>query len=210
MNKGYLLLIIAVVFFSSCHNKELLDPPYGDRSVIVVSDRDYASFVLASFSEAEVYIHVVMYSMKYYPDDSTNGVSQLLNELIYANERGVDVRVLLERSEYNSSLNEQNESTRFYLESNGIDVQFDSPTITTHGKLVIIDNREAFVGSANWSKSAIEKNNEVNVKINEEGIVEELESYFQNLWYQGTEVRRGTRDEGREMKGEAVKRTENR
>jgi phosphatidylserine/phosphatidylglycerophosphate/cardiolipin synthase-like enzyme len=185
MNKGYLLLIIAVVFFSSCHNKELLDPPYGDRSVIVVSDRDYASFVLASFSEAEVFIHIVMYSMKYYPDDSTNGVSQLLNELIKAKERGVDVRVLLERSEYNSSLNEQNEFTCVYLESNGIDVQFDSPTITTHGKLVIIDNREAFIGSANWSKSAIEENNEVNVKINEEGIVEELESYFQNLWYQG-------------------------
>ena len=182
MNKGYLLLIIAVVFFSSCHNKEPLDAPYGDRQIIVVSDRDYASFVLASFSEAEVYIHIVMYSMKYYPDDSTNGVSQLLNELINAKKRGVDVRVLLETSEYNSSLNEQNESTCVYLESNGIDVQFDSPTITTHGKLVIIDNREAFVGSANWSKSAIEENNEVNVKINEEGIVEELESYFQNLW----------------------------
>lgn len=189
MNKGYLLLIITVVFFSSCHKKEPLEPPYGDRSVIVVSNRDYASFVLASFSEADVYIHIVMYSMKYYPEDSTNGVSQLLNELINAKERGVDVRVLLERSEYNSSLNEQNEFTCVYLESNGIDVQFDSPTITTHGKLVIIDSREAFVGSANWSKSAIEENNEVNVKINEEGIVEELESYFQNLWYQGTEDR---------------------
>lgn len=69
-----------------------------------------------------------------------------------------------------------------YLGSKGIDVKFDSQSVTTHAKIVIIDDRVAFVGSTNWSKSAIEENNEVNVEIKEEEIVKELESYFQDLW----------------------------
>ncbi|TES90411.1 MAG: hypothetical protein E3J87_10080 [Candidatus Cloacimonadota bacterium] len=63
-----------------------------------------------------------------------------------------------------------------------MDVKFDSQSVTTHAKIVIVDDRVAFIGSTNWSKSAIEKNNEVNVEIKKEEIVKELESYFQDLW----------------------------
>jgi len=182
MTRWCLYSIIITIFFFSCHKSEPLEPPYGDRPVIAVTDRDYTSYLLSYFGESENYIHIVMYLMKYYPYDSTNGVSQLQKALISARERGLDIKVLLERSDYNSSLNAINESTYVYLDSQGIDVRFDQLSVTTHAKLVIIDDKVAFVGSTNWSQSALEKNNEVNVEIKEEEVVKELESYFQHLW----------------------------
>ena len=106
----------------------------------------------------------------------------LQSALIAAQERGVDVKVLLEKSDYNSSLNALNESTYIYLDSMGVDVRFDPVSVTTHSKLVIVDDKIAFVGSSNWSRSALEENNEVNVKIKEEMVVSELDSYFQRIW----------------------------
>ena len=182
MRKLYLYLFLIVSLILSCHKKEPLEPPYGDKIFYTVTNRDYTPYLLSCFDESENYIHIVMYLMKYYPLDSTCGESQLLNSIIQADGRGVDVKVLLEKSDYNNSLNAINESTYVYLTSKGVDVRFDSPSVTTHAKLVIIDDKIAFVGSTNWTKSALEENNEVNVKIKAEDMVKELESYFQTLW----------------------------
>ncbi|MCK4233227.1 hypothetical protein KAX75_02280 [candidate division WOR-3 bacterium] len=182
MRKRFIYAIIIITLFLSCHKKEPLEPPYGDKPVYVVTNRDYTSYLLSCFNESEDYIHIMMYLMKYYPFDSTNGVSQLQKALIKANLRGVEVKVLLEKSDYNSSLNALNESTYIYLDSMGVDVRFDPVSVTTHSKLVIVDDKIAFVGSSNWSRSALEENNEVNVKIKEEMVVSELDSYFQRIW----------------------------
>jgi phosphatidylserine/phosphatidylglycerophosphate/cardiolipin synthase-like enzyme len=165
-----------------CQQTEPLEPPYEDLTIVMVNDRDYVPFLLSSINEAELYIHVVMYLMKYYPQDTLNGVSQLQKALIAAKQQDVDVKIVLERSDYNSSLNETNESTFVYLDSMGLEVRFDPVSVTTHAKLVVIDDQIAFVGSSNWSKSAFEDNNEVNIKIQDRAAVRGMESYFQALW----------------------------
>jgi len=182
MRRLYLYGFLIIFFLFACHKEDVLEPPYGEKSVIVVNNRDYTSFLLSALHESKDYVYIAMYMMKYYPFDSSCGESQLLNAIIETKQRGVEVKVLLELSDYNSSLNETNESTYVFLTSKSVNVRFDSPTITTHAKLVIIDGKIAFVGSTNWSKSALESNNEVNVEIKEEDIVGELELYFQNLW----------------------------
>ena len=67
MRKRYIYLIIIIILFLSCHNEEPLEPPYSDKPVIVVTDRDYTSYLLACFNKSDEYIHIVMYLMKYYP-----------------------------------------------------------------------------------------------------------------------------------------------
>jgi len=186
MWRKIIFAIIITTLFLSCHNEEPSEPPYGSNSVVVVTNRDYTPFVLEAINKSENYIHILMYEMKYYAFDSVCGESQLLNALIQVHTRGVEVKVILERSNYNSNLNEINESTYVYLVSEGINVRFDSPSVTTHAKLVVIDDKVAFLGSTNWTKSALDGNNEVNVEVTEEGIVRELELYFQNLWSQSS------------------------
>jgi phosphatidylserine/phosphatidylglycerophosphate/cardiolipin synthase-like enzyme len=180
-----LLCMVAVLcglLIWGCQLDEPLEPPYEDLSIVVVNDRDYVPFLLSSINEAEEYIHIVMYLMKYYPQDTTGGVSQLQKALIEAAEKDVEVRVILEWSDYNSSLNATNESTFVYLDAMGLEVRFDPSSVTTHAKLVIIDGRIAYVGSSNWSKSAFEDNNEVNARIEDKHAVGGMESYFRELW----------------------------
>ena len=176
------MVVVVLTLMCGCQREEPLEPPYEDMAIVVVNDRDYVPFLLSSINEAEEYIHIIMYLMKYYPQDTINGVSQLQKALIAAVRQDVDVKVILEKSDYNSSLNETNESTFVYLDSMGLAVRFDPVSVTTHAKLVIIDDRIAFVGSSNWSKSALEKNNEMNVKIQDRNATRGMEVYFQELW----------------------------
>ncbi len=76
-----------------------------------------------------------------------NHATQLLEKLIEAQNRGVQVEVILELSAYNQSLNKSNEYTLKKLRKNGIKARFDSKKKQTHTKLVIIDERLTFIGS---------------------------------------------------------------
>ena len=105
--------------------------------------------------QAEESIAIAMYFI--YPDfdDSDNPINQLVDDLINAKQRGVDIKVVLEGSKLNVN-------SRAYqkLRQNEVKVYFDTPERLLHSKIVVIDNRYVFVGSANWSESAIEKNYE--------------------------------------------------
>jgi phosphatidylserine/phosphatidylglycerophosphate/cardiolipin synthase-like enzyme len=182
MKKGLFFTFILFMVVLSCHREEPLEPPYGERSLKVVTDRDYTSSLLNCFEESNESIHIIMYLMKYYPSDSLSGVRQLQAELVTAHQRGVEVRVILEKSEYNTSLNASNESTLVYLSQQGVEVRWDNIEVTTHAKCVVIDRRIAFVGSSNWSNSSLDDNNEVNVKICDQESITELENYFALLW----------------------------
>ena len=58
----------------------------------------------------------------------------------------------------------------------------DSEKVTTHDKLVIIDNSTVFVGSHNWGSSALTKNNEASVMIRGGEAAEYYGDYFEYLW----------------------------
>lgn len=176
------IAVMALLLGGGCLREEPLEPPYGDLTIVVADNRDYVPLLLSCIGEAEESVHIIMYLMKYYPYDSLNGVSQLQKALIAAGQRDVEVQIILERSDYQSELNATNESTFVYLDAMGLEVRFDPVSVTTHAKLVVIDGRMAFVGSSNWSRSAFEDNNEMNVKIEDRNVVGMMESYFHKLW----------------------------
>jgi len=68
------------------------------------------------------------------------------------------------------------------LKDRGINIIYDSRSVTTHSKLVIIDGRIVILGSTNFSYYGLEKNNEANVLIESEKISEQYEAYFNDLW----------------------------
>jgi len=64
------------------------------------------------------------------------------------------------------------------LEKAGVLVYNDPLNITTHSKLIIIDNYITVIGSTNWSYSALMKNNESSVIISSSEVAEHYEEYF--------------------------------
>lgn len=101
-------------------------------------------------------------------ENERNLSTRLRGDLISAASRGVKVTVLLEkekRERKGASINDDNKHTADILIKGGVKVYFDSPDVTTHTKLVVIDNRYVFAGSHNFSDSALGHNNEASVLV---------------------------------------------
>jgi len=64
--------------------------------------------------------------------------------------------------------------------TNGVPVQMDNNgTTTDHLKLVVIDNKIVYVGSHNWSESALYYNHETSVRTVSEIIANLFEEYLE-------------------------------
>ncbi|MEA1927284.1 MAG: phospholipase D-like domain-containing protein, partial [Candidatus Auribacterota bacterium] len=158
---------------------EVLELP-GIRTVI---NRQHFDALYGLLTGAKKRIRVLMYGMKYYTgryaeDSKTN---RLIEALVKARRRGVDVKVILDRSDYNKMLNKINTATREYLEEGSVKVRFDPEETTTHAKVVIADEK-VMIGSANWGYLAMEVRNESSLIISMPEVVSFFEDYFMTLW----------------------------
>lgn len=146
--------------------------------------KDYFNELHGLLDNAQKRIHIIMYGIRYYPQYPDSVVNTILNDLIEAKKRGVEVKVLLEKSDYNQKLNSYNEEAARYLEENGIEVRFDSPEVHTHAKLIIVDGA-TLLGSSNWGYGGLELYLGSNVILLDPQITDSYEKYFQRLWLQG-------------------------
>lgn len=151
-----------------------------DYEVYIMNDRDYFRTAHKVLSNAENRIYIIMYEIMWY--NKENSVMQLVYLIGEKAKNGLDVKIILEYSYYSDSLNENNTKVKKYLESCGAKIKFDSPKITTHCKLVIVDGKIVIIGSTNWSYSAFEKNHECAIAICDKNLAEKYEEYFNNLW----------------------------
>lgn len=167
-------LIFFILIFSGCskYNESIPD-------IKLVTNRDYFPIVRDLIRLSNEYIYFVIYVAKL---DGYNQVSMLLDELVQAKERGIEIKVLLDSSSYDNRLNAFNSAFADSLKKYGILFRFDDPDTTTHCKFGIFDGKKVLIGSTNWTYSALERNNEVNILISDIEVAEELKKYFKKLW----------------------------
>ena len=150
--------------------------------VTPLNDGNYFKTVHSMLAKAKKSIYVIMYSATYYekyPDSLSN---RLINNLISAKKRGLEVKAILDQAEDNkTSGSAENKKVADMLSRAGVNTYLDEKEITTHSKLVIIDGRYVIIGSANWSYYALSKNNETNVLINSEQVAKEYIKYFEEI-----------------------------
>jgi phosphatidylserine/phosphatidylglycerophosphate/cardiolipin synthase-like enzyme len=60
-------------------------------------------------------------------------------------------------------------------------VSFDSPTVVTHAKVVVVDGRYVYLGSHNLTQSALRHNNELSVRIDSPELAAEVAAYLGKL-----------------------------
>lgn len=80
----------------------------------------------------------------------------ILSALVAAKERGVSVRVILDKSQYVQ--NRYSSST--FLDHHSIPVWIDAKPAIAHNKVMIIDDKTVITGSFNFTKAAQYKNAE--------------------------------------------------
>ncbi len=102
---------------------------------------------------------------------------RIIEVLIKAKTRGIDVRVILEKNVYGATT--INKKTFTTLQKNGITVTWADPKqfVFTHAKWMIIDN-EFVIGTANFTHSAFVTNREFLLSGTEKTTSETLEKIF--------------------------------
>ncbi len=154
-----------------------------------ISGREYYPAVKEALQEAEESIYMVMYQVSLHPYDKATKVYKLIEELMCAKERGVEIKVILDQNIdfvtgqniYKWAAKGKNAWCFKALKEAGIDVEYDNLTTYTHAKAIVIDNEIVIMGSSNWSESAFTKNAETNVLIKSKDLASELLKYFKTI-----------------------------
>lgn len=149
-------------------------------AVRLLADGAYYPALLGKIRAAGKSVDLVMYLWKM-AGDGGGKPAELTKALGEARQRGVAVRVILENSGYDEKLNLANQETAKLLRREGITVFFDSPAVTTHTKLAIIDHRFCLVGSHNLTQSALERNHEISLLLDSPSLAGELSRYLETL-----------------------------
>ena len=125
-----------------------------NASAEVLFGEKYQQTLHKHLTRAEKSITIAMYFIILEPKGE-GPINELVNDLVDAKNRGVSVKVLLESSKLKASRLAYKK-----LKENNIAVYFDTPKQLLHIKGIAIDDRYLFLGSANWSRAAMEDNNE--------------------------------------------------
>ncbi|MBN1827773.1 MAG: phospholipase [Deltaproteobacteria bacterium] len=149
-----------------------------DPSVRLVKDGAYLNLLCTAIAGAKNEIVMTFFLFKT-TGHAEGAPDRVVGRLAEARERGVHVRVILERSnERKSAVDGANEETAKILKEKGISVTFDSPAVTTHVKAVVIDRRYVFLGSHNMTNSALKYNRELSVFVDSTALAEEMLAYL--------------------------------
>lgn len=185
-----LVLVIAIVLLATDPSAAGMTDPAPKQAtsgetpdqadLLILENSDYFAAILARIREAKTNINLTMFVFKT-GRSTANRPGMIAAELISAARRGVRVRVFLEHSGYDEKLNLTNRQTAKLLQDNKIEVIFDSANVTTHSKLVVVDDRYSFVGSHNFTHAALKYNNELSILIDDRKLARKLNAYMETI-----------------------------
>jgi len=154
-----------------------------------ISGAKYFPTVKEAISKAQESISVVMFTIESSLSKLESRPNQLINALIEAKKRGIDVEVVLDQNvdfvqrRHVGDWETKIKSTRAYkrLKEAGIKVYYDEPARYTHAKCIIIDKKIVILGSTNWTESSFDNNIETSVLINSQELAEEILAYLKTI-----------------------------
>ena len=141
----------------------------GNYELIVLPDE--AAKMFYYIDSAKISIKIEVYILTY---------DRIIDHLLDAHKRGVNVKVLLESTPYGAPY--INGEAYYTLSSAGIEVKWAGTRGLDHAKFMIIDDTILLVGTANYAYSSFHSNREYIVVSKDPRVVGEALSVFFNDW----------------------------
>ena len=91
------------------------------------------------------------------------------------------IEMILDASSWNKGSTYKNLQLAELLRSGGISVLWDPPDVTSHNKMVLIDDDIVIIGSTNWSYYALARNNEISVMVRSAELYNEVRDYYNSI-----------------------------
>jgi cardiolipin synthase len=169
-------MLTAIIFFS-CSTCMALQT----SNIQLLLDRDYFPEVKKMINNSNRSIKMIMFEASYYKKFKNSPSNQLIDALIKAKKRGVDVEVILDIRQKSDRSTKRNLETGKMLTNAGVEVTFDTEQITTHSKLLIIDEKIIVIGSTNWTYNALNANHESSIVFDSRETATELMEFFEKI-----------------------------
>ena len=175
-----LLTVLLVLVLALPALPALAGTPHPGTTTLL-ANREYAPALIDGIREARKSITCCYYLFKV-GTGRNNLPHRIAEELVAARRRGVEVTVILEnQGKRRDRLDAGNHATANFLVSGGVKVFFDSPNVTTHTKVVVIDDRYVFLGSHNLSQGALTRNNELSLLVDSPELAAEVLARLKQL-----------------------------
>jgi phosphatidylserine/phosphatidylglycerophosphate/cardiolipin synthase-like enzyme len=152
------------------------------KQAALYGDAGYESMVTPMIDGAKKRIWLVVYSMNLNPKFSDGPVRRLVLRLQAANKRGVDVRILLDRSpSWSKIVNTVNEQAIHELGLLGLNARMEGTEQVTHAKFLVVDDN-VVIGTNNWGFGGFELYHEAGIRTAVKKTVTELALFHDQLW----------------------------
>lgn len=156
---SFIIIILTLSFcLSSLAKTDIYFSLYDDPETVIIEN----------INKAEIFVDIDMYTF------TDKEISQAVIE---ASERGVKIRIYLDRSQVEAKYS----SSRLFVEK-GLELRISSNNYIMHNKFAVIDNKIVITGSYNWTASASTRNDENLLVIDDEEIIQRYQKQFKNLW----------------------------
>lgn len=168
-----LLLVLAVLLVGWLAPSR----PRPPQLILGGPDREmaYAREVRRLIDGAHSRLWMTMYVVR--PDDGPIGA--MLEALVAAVARGVDVRVVLDRgAAWDGQPDLKHESPAAWLTTHGVRVILDEVAVTTHAKVLVADGHLVLAGSHNWTRNAVTANRELSWLVDDPAVAVEIEGWM--------------------------------
>ncbi|MDI6655267.1 MAG: phospholipase D family protein [Candidatus Hydrothermarchaeota archaeon] len=162
-------IVFAAGFYSGgiVHPFHQTKPAANAYEVYFCPEDACSSQIIGQIDRAQSYIYVAMYSFT---------LDSIADALIRARNRGVDVKVVMEKSQIGRG------SEYGRLKNAGIDVRLDKNSDYMHNKFMVVDGKLITTGSFNWSLHADTKNDENLLILYSEELAEKYKEEFFEPW----------------------------
>ena len=172
-----LFLLVTVIFVFSSSSSLALQ--INDARLLL--DKGYFSEINKIINGSNRSIRMIMFEASYYEKFNKSPSNQLIDALIKAKNRGVEVDVILDVRQKDDRVTIRNLDTGKRLAAAGVNVILDTEQVTTHNKLLVIDEKTVVIGSTNWTYSALTSNHESSIVLESRQIAAELLDYFEKI-----------------------------
>ena len=170
--------LIAVVLCAGMLALAECEPAASAPLCEVLEDRAYTARLVRLLDSANRSIKVMMFEATSYTRHRNSPSNRIIQALIDAAGRGVEVEVILDRARPSRRNSASNLITARRLRDGRVEVFLDPVSTTTHTKLVVVDQRYTVCGSTNWTYSALARNHEVSLLLDDPDVSDKIERYF--------------------------------
>lgn len=155
----------------------------------LLSNEQYFFYLLDRINRASSKIWAAVFIIDVHPRRGGEAAQRILSALRDACWLGLDVRVVIGRSEKTQAIDLMDQFSWRYLRAHEVPARVARPLkrSSLHSKYVIIDDREVLLGSHNWAYFDLFSSRQTSLAVHSPHLAARLSRRFEELWVNSDE-----------------------